>query len=147
MAGKGFRPVGNAEQTADGAQCRGGVGQTATDQHRGNLRLLLHLIGQRNISCGRAADVEHQIRRQSHDVFEIDRIAAAGKAPDLGELGIRAGKNGRASGAGARVQPSIFSCIIADKDGDKASLVFQGKGTAPGRICPLISKPDFLISS
>jgi hypothetical protein len=37
--------------------------------------------------------------------------------------------------------------IIADKDGDKASLVFQGKGTAPGRICPLISKPDFLISS
>jgi hypothetical protein len=38
-------------------------------------------------------------------------------------------------------------CIIADKDGDKASIVFQGKGTAPGRICPLISKPDFLISS
>ena len=38
-------------------------------------------------------------------------------------------------------------CIIADNDGDKASLVFQGKGTAPGRICPLISKPDFLISS
>src|SRR5215469_14204530 len=25
-------------------------------------------------------------------------------------------------------------CIITDKDGDKAFLVFQGKGTAPGKI-------------
>jgi hypothetical protein len=88
VTGESLRPIGNAEEIADSAQCRRGFGETAADQHCGDVRLLLHLIGERNVSRGRAADVEHQIRRQPHDIFEINCIAPAGKPSDLRQLGI-----------------------------------------------------------
>ena len=102
----------------------GGFGETATDQHRGDMGLLLHPIGERHIGGRGVADIEHQIGRQPHDIFEIDRVAATGEPAELRQLGISSpAEMGCASGLGARVQPSIFS---------GASRVEGDRGRRPG---------------
>jgi len=79
-------PLRDADETADGAQCRGGARETPADQHRRDMRLLLHLVGERHIGGGGVADIENEVGHQPHDVFEIDGVAATGQPTDLGEL-------------------------------------------------------------
>src|SRR6516225_8691497 len=91
VVGERLHALGNPEQGADSAQCRGGFDEPTADQREGNMGLLLHAIGERHIGRAGIADIEHQIGSQPHDVFEIDRIAASGKPPEFGEVGIPRG--------------------------------------------------------
>jgi hypothetical protein len=78
VAGELLGTLLSIENSAESAQCFSSIGEAAADQRRRNVRLLLHGVGERDIG-GRRVDIEHQVRRELYDIFEIDRVAAPGE--------------------------------------------------------------------